>query len=153
MHRYSFTVTSLLLSAALLTACGGDSQTSTSTDETPAGPATTAQTDTGTADATAAPASATRDDVAEAVRCHLRLSGAIARQVSAQSTETRRYGPSVRYWHGQIGARAQAAGLTEDEADALRREVIQASQNLSATAEDNAAEVEACYAQTPPGAQ
>ena len=91
---------------------------------------------------------ATREDVTEAIRCHLVLSGAMARSMVSDDPP-RRYGPSVRYWHAQIAARAESAGMDEGALDALRREVISA-EGQAADDQQRATFGESCFARTPP---
>lgn len=128
-----------LAALALLAACNG------------AGPqqeATPAK-DAGDVSPTTGPtvALATRDDVAEAIRCHLELSGMMAAQI-ASSAPPRRFGPAVRYWHGLIDERARAAGIDETELKSLRAEVIDARGQTGETAQSKAFG-EDCYASAP----
>lgn len=129
----------LLASGLAVAACGAPSE--------PAAP----QAPEASAQADAPPAStafaATREDVAEAIRCHLVLSGAMAQSIASDGPP-RRYGPSVRYWHALIAPRAEAAGLDEGALDALRREVITADRR-SADAQARDAFGETCFAQAP----
>lgn len=99
--------------------------------------------------AVAAPAavSATREDVVEAIQCHLAVSGIMASEITS-SASPRRIGPAVRYWHGLIGARAKAAGMSETEAEALRKQVV-GEQMTERDTEQSKAFGEQCYARAP----
>lgn len=130
----------LLLAAGLaVTACGQPSEPTA-----PPAPSEAAQ-----ADAPPPPTvtAATREDVAEAIRCHLVLSGAMARSIASDGPP-RRYGPAVRHWHALIAARAESAGLDEDALDSLWREVF-AADRRSADDQERTAFGEACFAQAP----
>lgn len=131
---------SLLLASGLaMAACG----------ESPAPAAPEASVESVRADAAPPPAVvvATRDEVAEAIRCHTVLSGAMARSIASDGPP-RRYGPAVRHWHAQIAARAEAAGLDEGALDALRREVITADRR-SDDDQERTAFGETCFVRAP----
>lgn len=100
-----------------------------------------------TEEATLAVASATRDDVVEAINCHLALSGMMAAQI-ASSAPLRRFSPSVSYWHGLIDERAKAAGIGEAELKELRAQVIK-DRTLAGDTEESKAFGEDCYARAP----
>jgi len=141
----------LTVSAIGLAACGGERQASAraTDDASPPTQAASAQ-----EPATPTLASATREDVADAIGCHLIVSSAMAAQMTGQDVSTRRYGPSLRYWHAQIEPRTQAAGLSEAEAQTVREEVvIEGSWGFHADNAESVARLDRCYNETPPGAQ
>lgn len=138
--RSVFPTLCLLAVSGVLSACG-------EATDTPAAPA--AAPDSAPVEQIGAPAvQATREDVAEAIRCHLVLSGAMARSISSGGPP-RRYGPAVRHWHAQIETRARTAGLDEAALDALRREVIAADRGAG-DGDERSAFGEACFTQSPP---
>ncbi|KPL68417.1 hypothetical protein SZ64_09975 [Erythrobacter sp. SG61-1L] len=102
-----------------------------------------------TEEATPTVASATRDDVVEAINCHLALSGMMATQItSSSSAPPRRFSPSVSYWHGLIDERAKAAGIGEAELKDLRAQVIK-DRTLAGDTEESKTFGEDCYARAP----
>lgn len=117
-----------------LAACGGENVPATAPSEETVAAAPVA-------------ASATRDDVVEAIKCHLAVSGMMAREIVADGPP-RRIGPAVRHWHGQIGSRAKAAGMSEAEAEALRKQVV-GEQMIEKDTEASRAFGEECYAMAP----
>ncbi len=131
--------TLLLTSALVVAACGQPSEPTA-----PQAPAETPQT-VPTLPPTVT--TATRGDVAEAIRCHLVLSGAMARSIASDGPP-RRYGPAVRHWHALIAARAESAGLDEGALDSLWREVTTADRR-SADDQERTAFGESCFAQAP----
>lgn len=88
---------------------------------------------------------ATRDDVIHALRCHLSLSKAMAKDIAADDAPARRYGAAISYWHDRIGQLADGAGVSEADRKEIRKQVLESQRKTPET------EVftDACYAQAP----